>query len=274
VEADSGQLQQLTMNLVINGAEAIGGQARGTVVVTTRVERLSASQVRGEFATEGLEAGAHVVLEVCDTGCGMDPETLARVFDPFFTTKFTGRGLGLAAALGIVRGHRGAIRVTSAPGQGSTFRVYLPAVPQPAMQEAAMPECVSGGRTGTILVVDDEESVRSAVKNTLSRCGYELLLAGNGQEAVEIFRREAERITLVLLDLTMPQMGGEETLQHMKKLRPDVPVILSSGYDEAEALARFGSNGLAGFLQKPYTASRLAAGINAVVDAAAGSPGA
>jgi PAS domain S-box-containing protein len=271
IEADPGQMQQVLMNIIINGAEAVPEGSSGSVTVTTRAVRLGPDEV------EGATAGRYVEFRVKDTGCGMDAETRARIFDPFFTTKFTGRGLGLAAVLGIVRGHRGAIQVESAPGQGATFRIFFPvatgtaAAPEP---EGTADAAASDG--GLVLVVDDEAMVRAVAKQALERHGYTVLLAENGAAGLELFRAEADRLRCVVLDLTMPVMSGEETLERMKQLRPVVPILLSSGFNESQAVERFQGKGLSGFLQKPYQAAglvervRMAIGGNAARESQAG----
>ena len=246
------------MNLVINGAEAIGDHV-GLVVCSTGAQRVDEAYLRTlGIEAAGLAPGAYVTLEVHDSGCGMDEATLSRNFDPFFTTKFTGRGLGLAAVLGIVRGHRGALKVYSSPGKGSTFKLLFPALDH----EMSLPSADDLYRdlvgTGTVLVVDDEGSVRSTARSTLERYGYRVLEAADGREALEIFRQKADEISLVLLDLTMPYMNGEEVLRELKVIRPSVQVLLSSGFNEVDAVRRFTGKDLAGFLQKPYTSSVLA----------------
>jgi PAS domain S-box-containing protein len=251
VQADLSQMQQLIMNLAINAAEAVNG-SQGKVTITT--------------GTREYQTGVLVMLEVRDTGCGMDAETKARIFDPFFTTKFAGRGLGLAAVLGIIRGHRGFITVDSAPGQGSTFRVELPsAITTPAPGPASQQPEIRGA--GHILVVDDEEMVRNLAQFSLERLGYTVEMAPEGRSAVDRFAAAPHRFDVVLLDLTMPLMNGEEALHRMQAIRPGVRVILSSGYSETEAMERFGDRSLAGFLQKPYTPSSLAQKIQQTIAA-------
>jgi two-component system, chemotaxis family, CheB/CheR fusion protein len=242
VDADRSQLHQLIMNLAINAAEAIGEQP-GTVTITTSHTRIN---------DEG-----QVVLTITDTGCGMDEATKSQMFDPFFTTKFTGRGLGLAAVMGIIRTHRGSISVDSAPGKGTTVAVVLPASTAVTPAAAAV-EPVDLRGSGHILVVDDEDLVRNLAKFTLERYGYTTEVASNGEEGLNIFSARPGEFAAVILDLTMPVMGGEEILTHVRRIRPDVPVVLSSGFSEIDALRRFHDRGLAGFLQKPYTATALA----------------
>ena len=256
VEADAGQMQQLLMNMVVNGAEAIEG-GPGTVLISTRVQDLDAEYVRDNMAGDHVVPGRFVLLEVHDTGKGMDQKTLSRIFDPFFTTKFTGRGLGLAAVLGIVRGHRGAIKVYSNPGLGTTFKVFFPVAQDQKARAVEPPPVIALHGNETILIVDDEETVQSLAVTALTKYGYRTLQARNGKEAIEIFEKEPEAIALVLLDMTMPVMSGEETLKRLKQIHPSIPVIASSGYNEIEALRRFGQ-GVRGFLQKPYRAAQLA----------------
>jgi len=267
IEADVGQMQQIIMNLVINGAEAMGDVA-GTVLVQTAVQPVDEQYAATISAPGvGLKPGQYVVLEVHDTGCGMDEATQARIFDPFFTTKFTGRGLGLSAVLGIVRGHRGALKVYSTPGKGSTFKVLLPAAehgPSAPLETTLAVTELAG--EGLVLVADDEPIVRTTARLTLERFGYEVILAENGKEAIDIFRRRAQEIRAVLLDLTMPVMSGEETLRHLKVIDPGVRVVLSSGFNEVEAVQRFTGKGLAGFIQKPYTAVALARKVKEAVE--------
>ncbi len=250
VEADPGQVQQIAINLVINATEAIGEDRRGNVRVATRCQTLSA-ETAGQFFPERPGPGMYVVLEVRDDGPGMSEDVRAKIFDPFFSTKFTGRGLGLSAVLGIVRSRGGAVTVESAPGQGSTFRVYLPAVERAGERVARNEEVRQSEQRSVVLVVDDEATVRRVAQQALERRGYSVLVAANGLEAVDLFKENAAHIDLVLLDLTMPVMGGEETLRCLRRIRADIQVILSSGYDEKEAARRFSGMPVSGFIQKP-----------------------
>jgi two-component system cell cycle sensor histidine kinase/response regulator CckA len=265
VQADKGQLEQVVMNLLINAAEAIQGS--GIVTVTTTMCRAGEIE-QSQFLAEDELAGEYLCLIVEDTGCGMDEETRGRIFDPFFSTKFLGRGLGLSATLGIVRGHKGAIRVVSSPGQGTSFEVLFPTgAPMPAKLR---PKEVPAARgEGTILVVDDEETIRKLMKVVLQRQGYEVLVAENGAEALSIFSRNASRISLVVLDLVMPVMSGEEVLPHLLAMRPGLRVIVSSGQDSAEGLRKLGDPRVAGYLQKPYRADALARKVHEVLAASA-----
>jgi PAS domain S-box-containing protein len=259
VEADVTQIRQVVMNLVVNAAEAIGEQA-GTITVTTGVRQLDHSAFAGAHLSPELPAGAYVYLEVADTGRGMDAETQAQIFNPFFTTKFTGRGLGLAAVLGIARGHHGAVHVSSEVGRGSTFTFLLPASVAPAAAGAAeQPQFSAWRGEGVILVVDDEAEVRAVAARMLERLGLRYLLADNGLAGIEILRAHAEEVSCVLLDLTMPRMSGEQTFARMRQIKPNVRVVLMSGYNEQEIAGQFAGKGLAGFLHKPFTSAELRA---------------
>jgi PAS domain S-box-containing protein len=245
VDADATQVQQLVLNLVSNAAEAIG-EERGRIEVRT-----------------GCETRDTVYVEVRDTGCGMDPETRSKIFDPFFTTKFTGRGLGLAAVAGIARGHRADIRVTSGVGDGSTFRVTFPSAEPVAV---APPPIVEAHDGDTILVVDDEDMIRRVAQASLEIRGYRVVMAANGVDAIREVKKDP-RIGVVLLDLTMPVMGGEEAIDEILSQRPGIKVIVSTGYDYREAIARFSAKRVAGYLQKPYTSRQLADKVKTVLKA-------
>jgi CheY-like chemotaxis protein len=258
-------LEQIILNLVINGAEAIGADRCGTLLIGVGACEVSET---GAFADEisgrPLAPGSYIWLEVADTGVGMDEGTRKKIFDPFFTTKFLGRGLGLAAVGGIVQRHHGAIQLRTAPGKGTTFRVYLPA--------SAMPEVRYGepGRTdlrgtATVLLADDESMIRDFGRAALERFGYRVITASDGMEAVRMFEKNAKEIGLVLLDLTMPVMGGDEVISALKRNCAGLRVIVMSGYDESDVLKTFAGKGVSGFLQKPFTATRLAEEVRAAL---------
>jgi len=257
IQADLSQLRQVIMNLVINASEAIG-EVGGIINVATGVLDCDDVYLNTVWSGEQISEGRYVYLEVADTGCGMDEATRARVFEPFFTTKFTGRGLGLAAVMGIVRGHKGAIKVYSELGKGTTFKLLFPANPTPssslAHSEAA---CSEWQGHGTILLVDDEESIRIIGRQMLEHLGFCVLTAPDGRRALETLRVHLDEIICVLLDLTMPTMDGEEAFREMRKIHPKLRVILSSGYNEQSAIQQFVGRGLAGFIQKPYQLSTL-----------------
>ena len=257
VEVDPAQIQQVAMNLIINAAESCGDDP-GTVTIGTRLVQVKAGQHEQWFTGETLSPGLYVCLDVQDTGCGMDEQTVAKIFDPFFTTKFTGRGLGLSTVLGIVRAHRGSLQVKSSPGQGSTFKVLLPAS-RLALDDQSPEEGVSNltGK-GLILVVDDEVFVLEVARRILEGYGYDVLTAENGRRGLEVFRQRHKDIDLVLLDKTMPDLDGEETFRAMKAIQPEILAILTSGYQETEVTTQFLSNELAGFVQKPYLPETLA----------------
>ena len=265
IEADASQVRQIVMNLIINASEAITGGG-GEVAVSTGLVQHGPETCKGTHFHGEPQPGPCVFLEVVDNGSGMDGATTDRIFDPFFSTKFTGRGLGLAAVLGIVRGHKGALRVQSEPGQGTTFTVYFPLAPdrtEPVPENA--PACSGWAGKGAVLLVDDEAQVRHAVSRMLERLGFQVFAVGDGQEALEVFRRNRDAIRCVLLDLTMPRMDGERTFHELRALDANVRVIVSSGYSEQEVASRFGGQGMSGFICKPYKMDRLAAALKAVL---------
>ncbi len=272
VEADAGQVQQIIMNLITNASEAIGEKA-GAIALSTAMmdcddEYLSQSRIE-----EKPHAGRFTCLEVTDTGCGMDRDVQDRLFDPFFTTKFTGRGLGMCAVLGIVRGHEGALFIESSVGKGTTVKVFFPAARQATV--TAMPtddtavQQVSGERPmvskQTILLVDDEDMVRQVCMSMLEKLGFKVIAAKDGMEAVDIFKERAREIDCVLLDLSMPRMDGLAAFKEMILIKPGIKAILVSGYNEQEAIQRFSAQGLAGFIQKPYRLQVLRKELNQTI---------
>jgi CheY-like chemotaxis protein len=265
IEGDPGQLRQLLMNLVVNGAEAIGENRPGRVEIRTSGLTLSREETAERFAGDDLAPGRYVAIEVSDTGEGMDEATRARIFEPFFSTKFTGRGLGLAAALGIVRSHGGAVRAYSTPAQGSLFRVLLPEAPTETA-DVRPPASAARRGHGKILLSEDDAAVRNVTKEALERAGFTVITADNGREAVNALRTRADEVRLVVLDILMPAAGGENTLKEIRAIRGDVPVVVISGLDRAEAVRRFGKDGFAAFLQKPYSHTRLVDAVTGVLD--------
>jgi len=261
--ADVTQMRQMLMNLVVNAGEALGDNA-GTITITTGTTQATRADFTASHLSPDLPEGEYVFLEIADTGCGMNADTRSKLFDPFFSTKFTGRGLGLAAVLGIVRGHRGAIRVTTQPGTGSTFRVLLPSTGTPSLQ-AELPFPATTRSAGIILLVDDDEQIRTSTRRILENLGYDVLTAVDGLDAVEQVRRSGPRLRAVLLDLTMPRLDGAETFRKIRELQPDLRVLLMSGFAEQQAIARFAGQGLTGFLQKPFKPDHLREKLNAVL---------
>lgn len=258
IKGDATQIRQIVMNLVINASDAIGDKS-GIICVSTGSEVFSSDRSDDfYFAGESL-SGLYVWLEISDTGCGMDQATMERIFEPFFTTKFTGRGLGMSAVLGIVRGHKGGLRVISEPGAGSTFRIYLPALDSACENifQKQVEETRPWKGEGTVLLVDDEEAVRKLGIAMLERIGMETVTASDGMEAVDIYRTLHGSISLVILDLTMPRMNGEETFMALMAINPDVNIVISSGYAECETSMKFRGKAVAGFIQKPYKLASL-----------------
>jgi PAS domain S-box-containing protein len=257
IEADTTQLRQVLMNLVVNAGEAIG-DADGVITVRVGVRECDRPYLAGGVLDKEIPEGPYVSLEVMDTGCGMSEETQARMFEPFFTTKFTGRGLGLAAVLGIIRGHRGTLRVTSQSGRGTQIEALFPPTKRPVIAPPSpAPVSPAWRGEGEILVVDDEVNIRTGAAEVLEDKGFTVLTAADGREAVAVFRQHAPTIRAVLLDLTMPHMDGAATARELRRIRPDVRIVLSSGYSAEEATRQFTDRDLVGFLQKPYSIKDL-----------------
>ena len=253
VEADSAQLQQVLVNLVANAADAIG-EGEGRITIATRRRFVDEADIASRFAGQSISPGEHVVLEVADTGCGMPPEVRERIFDPFFTTKDKGRGLGLSAMLGILRGHRAGLLVQTDPGKGSTFQIFFPAakaLPEPGSKEHTGKAFKAGG---LLLLAEDEPDVLESTAAILRRLGFEVEAVPDGAEAIASFDARPEAFRMALLDLSMPRMGGREAAARIRAARPDLPILLTSGYSESEVLAGAGNFR---FLRKPYLMSDL-----------------
>ncbi len=255
IQADAEQLRQVLMNLVTNASEAIG-DAPGTISITTNIRECDEACLAKTRTANKPAPGRYVVLEVKDNGCGMDEAVRNKLFEPFFTTKFVGRGLGMSAVLGVVQGHHGAIMVSSEPRQGAMISVFFPATPLgvATAREArgtAIVRPTSGMLSGTVLVADDEVQVRSLMEFLLKRMGLKVLLAEDGKRAVELFHAHASEITFALLDLSMPSLDGLKVFAQMRRIRPDVKVVLTSGYDSNDLMRRYHSEGFDGFIQKP-----------------------
>jgi PAS domain S-box-containing protein len=261
IHADLGQIRQIVMNLIINASEAIGDQ-NGIITIKTGAAEYDKDYLCKTALDDQLVPGMYVYLEVHDTGCGIENDQKDRIFDPFYSTKFTGRGLGLAAVMGIVRAHKGALHVFSDPGKGTTLKVLLPAMENNGENAGTQKNSEICGASnwsgsGTVLLVDDEKSLRVVGTKMLETLGFNVLNASDGFEAVEVYRQRQKDIDLVLLDLTMPRMDGAEAFAKMCRLNPDIRVVLASGYSEKDVSLRFEGKGLAGVLQKPYTLSKL-----------------
>ncbi len=262
IEADPVQVHQVLMNLVTNAAESDAAEV--PIRVGTRAVELRAEDLHRLVPGSEAKPGPYVALEVTDAGSGMDAATRERIFEPFFTTKATGRGLGLAATLGIVHGHGGGISIDSKAAAGTTFRVFFPASDKPVQTiRNDRPGDLSG--QGVILVVDDDEYVLQGVYFALEGFGYSAILADSGPKALEFMRIRGHEIDLVLLDLTMPGMDGEETLRALRESRPGIKVLLSSGYDEDRVTRQFRSLQIDGFLRKPYDPDQLAMAVKRIL---------
>lgn len=274
VEADASQIGQIVLNLVSNASDSLDDEP-GEITLATGTREVDAAYQASTFAPEFAERGPHVFIEVADTGCGMDEESVGRIFEPFFSTKFTGRGLGMAAVIGIVGRHRGAIRVQSKPGRGTTITVLLPLVsvkpgvarPIVAADSGKSDDgAVSWRRRGNILVVDDEPGVLRLAHRVLGEKGLRVITAEDGERGIELFQKHREKLEAVILDLTMPKIAGLEAFETMSEIDSTIPIVLSSGYNEATAQGNFGDREFAGFIQKPYSPSTLIAAIRRVMD--------
>lgn len=266
IEADVAQLHQIVANLIINASESLGTNGSTITVKTGCLQTDPTYFATARIAPEVVQE-QYVYLEVSDEGCGMDSETQAQIFDPFFSTKFAGRGLGLAAVIGSVRGHGGALSLDSEPGQGSVFRVCFPSV-SGAIEgmPGPIPEDETWHGDGVVLIIDDETSVRESLREMLELLGFRVLEAENGREGLTVFSEKASEIALVMLDLTMPQLSGADTYPRLLELRPDLRIVLMSGYDEKESLEALGSTEVVGFLRKPFRYCDLVTKLRTIFD--------
>ena len=257
IEADSTQLRQVIMNLITNASDAMDGHD-GIITITTGTRDCSRTFLKNTYVDDHLPEGKYAFVQVVDNGYGMSKETLEKLFDPFYTTKATGRGLGLAAVLGIIRGHKGAVKVQSEEGRGTTFSIFFPVA-----ENAVLPEqedhfdWKSWRGSGCVLLVDDEETVRNVGRRMLERVGFKVLLAADGLEAMEIFKKRKRNLACVILDMSMPHMDGEEAFLAIRQIVADMPVILSSGYNRQSVVSDFTDSGPTGFLQKPYQVEQM-----------------
>ena len=256
-KADGAQIQQVVMNLITNAADAVGGQ-EGRISITTFNADLDREVLTNGFPGQPMEAGNYIVLSVADSGSGMRPEVLSRIFDPFFTTKAAGRGLGLSAMLGILKGHKAGIRIATEVGRGSTFEVFFPTLEARELVEDPAPSRRERRLAGTVLLVDDEEIILETTAQALESLGFRVVKARDGAHALEQFQDLGQDLVLVFMDLSMPRMDGTSAFQAMHRARPEVPVVLTSGYDQKEATEDLLAQGLAGFIQKPYRIRDLA----------------
>ncbi len=253
VDADATQLRQVILNLILNSSEAIGDE-QGLITVRAGSLKADKEYLASAYFEDDLSEGDYVYLEVSDSGTGMDEDTVKKIFEPFFTTKFTGRGLGLSAIMGIVRGHKGTLNVYSEKGKGTTFKILLPiSTSAPIVADKLVLDETLKLDTGVVLIIDDEEHVRAIATEMFLQMGFNVLTAEDGVEGLDLFKESHHSLSLVLLDMTMPRMNGAEVFRNMRQINNTVPTILSSGYNEQTMVNEFAGKGLAGFLQKPYS---------------------
>jgi PAS domain S-box-containing protein len=254
---DASQLRQIVMNLIINASEAIG-ESQGEVCVSLSKALIKAGLAEKDYNGKTIPPGEYVYMEVTDSGCGMDDETRRRIFEPFYTTKFTGRGLGMSAVLGIITMHKGALQLSSQSGHGTTFKVYLPAQIGTANEEEAQKTASAPWKgSGTILLAEDEEQVSMILKAMLEALGFKVIGAADGKEALDLYKKYSADITLVIADMGMPVMDGYELFRELKMLNSELPIIVSSGFGDAEVTSRIPREQIAGLVNKPYHYDQL-----------------
>ncbi|MCE7988345.1 MAG: response regulator [Caldilinea sp. CFX5] len=267
IEADRGQLQQIVMNLFINGVEALGEKG-GAIHIVTHYRQITTADIHQSYVIGAVTPGPYVVLQITDSGIGMEQSVLSRIFDPFFSTKPKGHGLGLSATLGIIRTHQGALQVQSQPGHGTNFTIFLPALPPQQVELAAIAAIPLPPQEERplVLVIDDEETLREVAHDVLAEDHFKVVTAASGPEGIEQFRRLQKQVGVVLLDMKMPGMNGKQTYQVLRQIEPAVKVVFTSGYSETEVNTQL-DNGLAvPFLAKPYTAESLVQHVRQMLD--------
>ena len=269
IMGDASQIRQVVMNLVINAAEAIG-DAVGEIDIKLVKTELKAEHTEKDHLGLIIPAGCYICFEVTDNGCGMDEETSRKIFEPFYTTKFSGRGLGMSAVLGIIKAHNGALQLESQPGEGTTFKVYLPvqfstSESEDTQQKAASAEWQG---SGTILLAEDEEQIKSILTAMLQKLGFNVLDAADGKEALELYQQNSADITLIVTDMGMPVMNGYELFYKLKQLNPQLPIIISSGFGEDDIDSKIPREAIAGLINKPYNFDQLREVLRGVVEGA------
>lgn len=267
ISGDASQIRQIVMNLLINAAESVG-EEQGEVCVSLAEKTVKADPADKDLFGKVIAAGRYLCLEVTDNGCGMDEEIKRRIFEPFYTTKFTGRGLGMSAVLGIITAHKGALQLSSQQGQGTTFKAYFPVLTGDSPVDKSPQPLASAPwqGSGTILLAEDEAQLRTIAKVMLEELGFTVIDAGNGTEAIERYQENASDITLVLTDIGMPLMDGYELCRELKKLNPELPIIISSGFGDAEVISHIARENLAGMVSKPYNFVQLQEVMKSVVE--------
>ncbi|HOK08987.1 MAG TPA: PAS domain S-box protein [Candidatus Hydrogenedens sp.] len=257
IEGDATQISQIIMNLVVNASEAMGNKS-GVIVLRTGARICEQQYLDTLFLPNELKEGLYVVLEVVDTGCGMDEEAKIHLFEPFYTTKFTGRGLGMATVLGIVRNHKGGIKVYSEEGKGTTIKIFLPAIEWEAERQTVFTTDSKEWRgSGKVLLAEDDETICALTQRMLQYLGFEVFVAVDGREAVQIFEQNRDSISAVILDMTMPHMDGIEACLAIRKISESVPIILTSGHPQDELNKKINQSCISGYLQKPYRFEEL-----------------
>ena len=266
ITGDASQLRQIVMNLIINASEAIGVE-QGVINVTVTKTAIRAGQPIKDFQGKIIPSGLYACLEVSDTGCGMNDETMSKIFEPFYTTKFTGRGLGMSAVLGIITAHNGALQLTSQAGQGTTFKIYLPVKfnEQAAAEPRQHSSLIPWRGNGTVLIVEDEEHIRMILNVMLNELGFKVIEASNGMNALELYQKNSDIITLVVTDMGMPVVDGYELFGKLKKLAPELPIVVSSGFGDTAVTSRIDPGSIAGLINKPYRFDQLREVLKGVV---------